>query len=252
MDNKTIITTKTKVVEELIPYLEAKLKKDTVELAELEKSISEELATLPELEDSKDVKVFVKNAKIKTKSEMLKTKLARAKLIVERTNKKINYCFLTMDLVINNDAFNYINVASKYFQLLDDDINTIEVKPAISINDPKAALIFRDIFSNQYLLVKTALDYEHVYQQSLEILIVDKKPTYEEFLIYKNSEIKYRKQTYNSYGSNYLSEKEYLKRANNELKELRHLTKDEYNAILPKLYSDMQKVSYLKKLREVY
>ncbi len=249
--NITNTTTSTKMAEQLIDYLEDKLKKDIVELAEIEKRTTEELAVLPEIEDSKDIQAYIKNAKIKSKRDLLNTKLSIAKRTVEKDESKLYSCKLTQDLVVNNDSFNCIQVSCRYFQLLEEDINTLEVAPKIIIKYPKISLIFRDIFSNQFIFVKTALDYGHVYQQSRDILMVDKQPTYEEFIIYKKSEIRYRKKTYNSYGSNDLSEKEFFKKANKELEELKNLTEVEYDNIFKKLYSDMQKVNYLKKLRQI-
>lgn len=244
----TRISTNKELVTKQLNYLLPKYTTALAELPDVEKRVSEELSELPETEDTKNIKHYVENTKLKNKKSALKRELEDAERTPRLLLMQINNCKFTLALLEQEENFNILEVGYDYYQFIKDDRSTVIINALANINDLKSAIVYRDTLNQKYFLIRTELD-TAIENNNVEENLVpfDTLPTFSEFCKIKTNAINSRVETdIFRMPSNSLL-KEHLEKADKELEELKTITEDVYCTLLKELYSDLEKVWMIKK-----
>lgn len=243
----TRIPTNKELATKQLNYLLPKYATALAELPKVEKRVSEELAELPETEDTKNIKQYVENTKVKVKKAALIRDLEDAERTPRLLLMQIKTCKFALSLIEQKEKFSVLDVDLDYYQFIKDDLDTVIINAFANINDLKTAIVYRDILNQNYFLIRTDLD-TMIEDNNIEENLVpfDTLPAFSEFYKIKTKAIDSRINTNSLRMPNDSLLKKHLEKTDKELEELEKITEDEYYKILKELHSDLEKVWTIK------
>lgn len=150
-----------------------------------------------------------------------------------------------LSFVATTHDFEFFEVGYTFTDSEFDVVNNLQLYPIVTIKDPKAAVVFRDIFGQDLVQVNTEfrVPLEAIASNS-EFLIDNKLLTFEKFLAVKRNAIQQRKESfwYRTSETEKMPLEDCLALAAKELEVVNSLTREEYMNLVSSLYSDLIRV----------
>lgn len=219
-----------------LPDKIAKMQIELMDLSDVDSKLPDTIQNIPQ------------SILIYDKKKALDEELQELEGLTYILKNRISHLEKVLSFVATTHTFEHFKEGYVINTEVSEDINSLMIYPIVSINDPKAAVVFRDNFGQQLVQVNTEfrVPLEAITSNS-EFLIENKLRTFEEFLDIKKTAIDQRKSSFWYRTSDYekMPLDACMAKADKELEVVNNLTKEEYMNLVSVLYSDLVKVLYI-------
>lgn len=210
------------------------------------KGFYQELSDLPELAKGENIlENYEQNTAIENKKSAIKYKINNISVQTLLIQNRIKQLQNVLMFVATTNPFDYFEVGYTFNEADIDTLDSLHLYPIVNITDPKAAVVFRDIFGQQVVRVNTEFRVPlEAIDSNAEFLIDNNLIPFNEFLEIKRNAVQERKSTFWYRTSDYekMPLEECMARADKELEVVNSLTEEEYLKLVAELYFDLIRV----------
>lgn len=210
------------------------------------KRLYQELNEIPELvEVANTLDNSSQNTDIENKKNAIKYKISNLSVQTLLIQNRIRNLQNILMFITSKNPFDYFEVGYTFNESDIDTVNNLHMYPIVNITDPKAAVVFRDIFGQQVVQVNTEFRVPlEAIDSNAEFLIDNNLLPFKDFLKIKREAIQQRKDTFWYRTSKYekMTLEESMARADKELEVVNSLTEEEYINLVSTLYFDLMRV----------